>query len=404
MNKKNNQFNKLQMSLSAGSHFITDIYQSFIIGLIPVLTLKFDLSLFKVGLLTATGIIANSLFSPIFGYLSDRHGLKYYIIAGPLFTSLFLSLIGIIPNYYILLVFLFLGNLSIAAYHPASAAVAGHFGGSRKGFGSSIINFGGNFGFSVGSLLIILIIEKLNIYLTPIAMIPGLVIVFVLFKFVPDIKGSTGKGYSFSFLRIVRNINKKKLYILFLIMFTVYSLYVLWITLITYMPLYYTDMGVTLINIGVILLFFGMLGGTGGLVSGFIFDHTKKGSFIIQTAFAIAALLFFFTFKTTGISSIILFILGGFFLISTQPVCIRMMQDYMPGNMSLASSLILGFSPGIAAITVIILGKAADIIGISALVHYELILILFTLILLFSYPLFEKSLKKQTELKNHKYL
>ena len=139
MNRKNSSFNKLQISLSAGSHFITDIYQSFIIGLIPVLTLKFDLSLFKVGLLTATSVIANSLFSPIFGYFSDRHGLKYYIIAGPLFTSIFLSLIGILPNYYFILAFLFLGNLSIAAYHPASAAIAGHFGGSKKGLGSSII-------------------------------------------------------------------------------------------------------------------------------------------------------------------------------------------------------------------------------------------------------------------------
>ena len=154
MNRKNSSFNKLQISLSAGSHFITDIYQSFIIGLIPVLALKFDLSLFKVGLLTATSVIANSLFSPIFGYFSDRHGLKYYIIAGPLFTSIFLSLIGILPSYYLILAFLFLGNLSIAAYHPASAAIAGHFGGSKKGLGSSIINFGGNFGNALGVLLI----------------------------------------------------------------------------------------------------------------------------------------------------------------------------------------------------------------------------------------------------------
>jgi hypothetical protein len=54
--------------------------------------------------------------------------------------------------------------------------------------------------------------------------------------------------------------------------------------------------------------------------------------------------------------------------------------------MSLASSLILGFSPGIAAITMILLGKVADIIGIETLVNYELILILFTIILLFFKP------------------
>jgi FSR family fosmidomycin resistance protein-like MFS transporter len=394
MNKENIQFNKLQILLSSSSHFITDIYQSFIIGLIPILALKFNLSLFKVGLLTATGTIANSLFSPIFGYFSDRHGLKYYLIAGPLFTSIFLSLIGIIPNYYLLLLFLFLGNLSIAAYHPASAAIAGHFGGDKKGLGSSIINFGGNLGYSIGSLLIILVTEKLNIYFTPIAIIPGLIIVIFLFKFAPDIKSNNEQVYSIDSLRI-KKLNKEKVYILLLIMFAEYSLYILWITLLTYMPLYFTGLNVTLINIGVILFLFGMLGGAGGLLTGFIFDRFKKGFIIIQIAFALSIPLFFFTFKTTGLTSIILFILGGFFLISIQPVCIRMAQDIMPENMSLASSLILGFSPGIAAITMIFLGKAADIIGIEALVNYELILILFTIILLFfKLPSAEGNLKK----------
>jgi FSR family fosmidomycin resistance protein-like MFS transporter len=152
---------------------------------------------------------------------------------------------------------------------------------------------------------------------------------------------------------------------------------------------------VTLINIGVILLFFGMLGGAGGLLSGFIFDRFKKGSFIIQVGFALAIPLFFFTFKTSGLISIILFIAGGFFLISIQPVCIRMTQDLMPENMSLASSLILGFSPGMAAITMIFLGKAADIIGIAALINYELILIIFTFLMLFSFPAVEKSLRNK---------
>jgi FSR family fosmidomycin resistance protein-like MFS transporter len=395
MNRKNSSFNKLQISLSAGSHFITDIYQSFIIGLIPILALKFDLSLFKVGLLTATSVIAKSLFSPIFGYFSDRHGLKYYIIAGPLFTSIFLSLIGILPNYYFILAFLFLGNLSIAAYHPASAAIAGHFGGSKKGLVSSIINFGGNFGNALGVLLIILIVEKLNMNLTPIAMVPGIIMVIVLFKFVPNTSFRNKAENTLNFFSRIKKVNKRKICLLFLIMFTIYSLYIMWITLITYMPLYYTGANITLINVGTIMLFFGMLGGAGGLLSGFLFDRFKKGSLIIQIGFVLAAPIFFFIFRTTGLASIILFIAGGFFLISIQPVCIRMTQDLLPGNMSLASSLILGFSPGIAAITMIFLGKAADIIGIVTLINYEIILIIFTVLMLFVFPLAERSLRDE---------
>jgi len=138
-----------------------------------------------------------------------------------------------------------------------------------------------------------------------------------------------------------------------------------------------------------------MLGAAGGLVSGFIFDRYKKGISIIQVGLTLAIPLFFFTFKTSGLISIILFVLGGLFLVSIAPVCIRMTQDLMPGNMSLASSLILGLGPGLAGITMIFLGKAADIIGIAALVRYELILIMFAIVLLFSFPLAEKGLENK---------
>lgn len=388
-------FNKLQIGLSAGSHFISDIYQSFYIGLIPLLTLKFGLSFFEVSLLSVSSVLANSLFSPIFGYLSDRQGLKYYMVAGPLFTSIFLSIIGVLPTFNLVLVFLFLGNLGIAAFHPASAAIAGHYGGKKKGMASSIINFGGNFGNAVGSLLAILIIIGLGINFTPLAMIPGILVAFILFKYIPrSTAGITAEKKS-NFFKMARSINKKKLYLLTLILFSVYSLYIIWITLMTYMSLYYTNAGISLLNTGITIFLYGAFGGAGGFISGFLFDHYKKGSYIIQAGLLAAIPLIFFTFSFTGTASSILFIASSFFMVAVQPVCIRMTQDLFPKNMGLASSLVLGLSPGLAAITMIFLGKAADIIGIIVLVRYELFFFIFTILLLFSYPAVEKSLKKK---------
>lgn len=388
------KFNKIQIGLSAGSHFITDIYQSAYVGLIPFLTLKFGLSLFQVSLLGVTGILANSLFSPIFGMLSDKHGLKYYMIAGPLVTSVFLSMLGIIPDYYLVLVLLFLGNLGVAAFHPASAAIAGHYGGKRKGMGSSLINFGGNFGNATGSLLVILIFEKAGIEFTPLIMIPGIIMALVLVKYAPRNTASSGPAISFAlYFKKFRKMNGAKLYLLFNILFIIYSLYIIWITLINFMPLYFTERNISLINIGNILLVFGTLGGASGFLSGYLYDRTKKGFLIIQASLALSIPLFFFSFRTEGLLSIVLFIVAGFFLISVQPVCIRMAQDLLPGSISLASSLILGLAPGLAGITMIFLGKAADIIGISALVNFELLGPAIAFLLLFIYPIMEKKLR-----------
>ncbi len=390
---RNQDFNRLQIGLSAGSHFVVDIYQSFYVGLIPLLTYRFGLSLFQVSLLGATSIIANSLFSPLFGYMSDRYSLKYFIVIGPLVTAIFLSLLGILPDYWIILVFLFIGNLGISAYHPASAAVAGHYGGRRKGFGTSLINFGGLFGSASGALILILILEKIGIEYTPFAMIPGIIIAFVLLRYVPIKQQSQSNTGEYSFFSRLRNINKKKLYLISNLVFTVYSLYIVWISLINYMPLYFTEANVSLINIGIILFLFGTLGGSGGFLSGTLYDRFKHGSFLIQGALMIAIPLLFFTFQAEGIMTAILFVLSGFFFVSIQPVCIRMTQDLLPGNISLASSLILGLSSGLAGVTMIFLGKAADIVGIANLIRLELIFFLMVIILLTGYPFMEKRMR-----------
>jgi len=387
---KEKRFNRLQIGLSTGSHFITDVYQSIYIGLIPFFTVKFELSLFQVSLMASSSILANSLFSPLFGILSDRRGIRYYLAAGPLFTSIFLSVLGVLPNFYLIIIFLFLGNLSISAYHPASAAIAGHYGGRRKGTSSSIINFGGNLGNALGSFIIILILEKIGIQYTPLIMIPGIITALVLIRFAPR-DNETQRHQSTSFtLGKIENMNMAKLAMLCIILFMVYNLYIVWITVLNFMPLYYIERNISLINIGSIILVFGALGGASGLLSGYLYDHSKKGNIIIQAALFISIPLFFFAFRTGGLLSIILFIAAGFFMISVQPVCIRIAQDLLPGNMALASSLVLGLSPGIAGITMIFLGKLADSIGIVTLINYELLGLVAAFLVFMLFPVMEK--------------
>ncbi|MBN2072367.1 MAG: hypothetical protein JW770_00290 [Actinobacteria bacterium] len=93
--------------------------------------------------------------------------------------------------------------------------------------------------------------------------------------------------------------------------------------------------------------------------------------------------------------SITLFILSGFFLISVQPVYIRSAQDLLPNNMGLASSLIPGFAPGVAGITMMFPGKHADMIGIVALINYELPLLVLAALLLFSFPAVESKIRNK---------
>ena len=389
-NGSETKLNKFILALTSGSHFVTDIYQSFYIGLIPILAYRFELSLFRVTLLGATSIIANSLFSPIFAYFSDRRGLKYYILAGPILASIFLSLLGILSSYWVILIFLFIGNLGIASFHPASAAIAGHYGGTKKGIGTSMISFGGNFGYAFGSLAIILIIERAGIRYTPLAMIAGIVTAIILFKYIPFDKKKPVPVDRQSIISRTKSIGKIGLLKILSLIFTMYCVYIVWISLLNYMPLYLTDAGLSLTSVGIILFLFGSLGGSAGFLSGHLYDRFQKANIMIQISLLLSAVLVFFIFSFANVFSIIFFIASGFFLISIQPLCIRMSQDLLPKNMSIASSLILGISPGLAGISLIFLGKAADVIGIALLIRCALILLIVSFILLFSHIFMDK--------------
>jgi MFS transporter, FSR family, fosmidomycin resistance protein len=376
--------------LISGVHLVTDLYAAFVIGLIPVLTLKFDLSIFMVAILTSVNQIANSLTQPIFAYFADKKYAKYYLMAGPLFASIFISLIGISPSYYLILFLLFFGNLSISAYHPPSASFGGLFGGSKRGLSNSIISFGGNLGYALGALYVIFIVEKLGIEYTPLAMIPGIIAAFLVLRFVPDsINRRHATFQKINIFAKLKYIKKQKMLLLSIIWFSSFSRDLMWISLVTFVPIYFTRENITLMNLGYVLLAFGLMGGMGGLLAGFLSNKIKK-PYILQAGFLISLPFIYLTFTTSGFLSIVFFILTGFFLLSTLPLCINLSQDIFPSNMGLASSLVMGLSTGMAGITMIGVGKIADSVGIETTIFFLLILPVTASLLLFGFKSYGK--------------
>ncbi len=379
------------ISLSAIGHFVVDLYPAFIVGIIPLIALKYDLSIFQVSVMTAISQISNSITQPLFGYLSDKHGIKYYMVFGTLITAILLSLIAIVPNYFFILILLFLGNLGVAAFHPPSTAIGAEYKGKKKGLGNSIISLGGIIGYSAGSLFFISIIDKVGIKFSPLAVIPGVIMTILLLKRIPsnDKKRDISKNTSQKLWPIEFKLHKLKIVHFFLVWIAAFSRDVLWTGLLTFMPLYFTHLKINIINISIILLIFGITGGIGGVFSCYVTDKLKR-NVLIQIAYVIIIPLTYFTFKTSGILSIVLFVFIGFFLISSVPLCISMTHEIFPRNLSLASSLVMGLSSGCAGIAIMSLGKIADKIGIEKTIYIILVLPFIAAIAMFFIPYFER--------------
>jgi MFS family permease len=218
-------------------------------------------------------------------------------------------------------------------------------------------------------------------------MVPGIIIAIVLFKYI-DIPSKYREPKSvFNFFNKIKRINKYKLLQLFFIFSASYARDILWIAMITFMPLYFTNTGIKLLSVGYILIIYNLVGGFGGILAGYFSDRLRNKIILIQGGLLLSTPFTYFMFKTNGIIPIVFFIIVGFFSIATLTLCIRFSQDIFPANMSLASSLVMGLSVGIASITMIFLGKIADYIGIVKTVNYLILLIFAIIILLIFYPL-----------------
>src|SRR5437867_7708214 len=130
------------------AHFSIDAYSSFVSPLLPLLVAKLDLTLTRVGTLIALSSLSSSLSQPLFGLIADRIRRPWFVAFGPLCAAVFLSAVGLAPNFGWLIALLMLGGLGAAAFHPQGAALATDRA-ERRSLALSLFVGGGPLGFSL---------------------------------------------------------------------------------------------------------------------------------------------------------------------------------------------------------------------------------------------------------------
>lgn len=134
------------------SHFIHDVYSSFLAPLLPLLIEKLSLSLTQAGLLSTVMQIP-SLINPYVGVLADRISVRYFVILAPAVTAIPMSLIGVAPNYGVLLLLLFIAGISVAVFHVPAPVMVARLSAHQKGKGMSFFMTGGELARTIGPLV-----------------------------------------------------------------------------------------------------------------------------------------------------------------------------------------------------------------------------------------------------------
>lgn len=148
-------FQRVTVYVLALGHVVNDAYGGFLSPLLPLLIAKFDISLTLAGALVTLRMMSGQVAQPLYGYLAGRWSSRAFVVLGPLLTAVFMSLIGVAPNYATVVGLVLLSGIGIAAFHPQAAALAGRASGRRHTWGMDLFVGGGWVGVAVGPLFVL---------------------------------------------------------------------------------------------------------------------------------------------------------------------------------------------------------------------------------------------------------
>ncbi len=168
------------------AHALNDAYAAFIPPLLPRIMDRLGLSIALAAALAMTFSISSSILQPLAGYLADRHGRRLFVVAGPLLSGVFVSLIGLAPHFWILVGILALGGLGSAVFHPPGASYAARVSEGRgSGLRLSVFSFGGSAGYALGPLIAVGLVHWRGLGGMWIAMLPAIVLAPIFFLGLP---------------------------------------------------------------------------------------------------------------------------------------------------------------------------------------------------------------------------
>ena len=344
------------LSVLTAGHMAIDIGQGAIPAILPFLRTQLSLSYTAAGVIVLVATATSSLIQPMFGYFADQRRRPQILPIAVLLSTLGIALMGVASSYGSVLFLVTLAGLGTAAFHPEGYRGASEVSGTRQATGIALFSSGGNLGFALGPPIIILLVTTFGLTGSLGMLVPGLIATVLLIGAPPEVPPAPALGTRKTASSAPRTLVWGMVVLILVVGIRSWAQ----IGFSTFLPFYYLDvMGGDPRMVGTLLGVFLGGGALGGLTAGPIADRfgVRRFTLIVFMMSTPLAVAFFFV---SGVWSFVVLGLFGFVLISTFTVTVVLAQAYMPGNLGMASGLVVGFAMGAGGVGVTAMGWVAD--------------------------------------------
>ena len=343
----------------AVAHFIHDVYSSFLAPLLPLLIEKLSLSLTQAGFLS-TVMQLPALINPVIGSFADRVNVRYFIILAPATTAIPMSLLGLAPNYAVLLILLFVTGISVSAFHVPAPVMVAQLSGPHKGRGMSIFMTGGELARTVGPLCAVAAVSVFGLpHFYPVMCI-GLMSSFWLYLVIKDRDPIRKENASASsILDSWRSLRHLMLPLSAILVFRGF----MHGAMATFLPTFVSIETGSLWLAGSALTVFEAFGVAGVLLSGSLSDFLGRRNTLLVSLIGAPIGMLAFTL-TGGWIRIIMLMLTGFTLLSTTPVMLALVQEHAADRPAAANGFFMMISFLARSAIVVVVGLVADLAGL----------------------------------------
>ncbi|HIT92874.1 MAG TPA: MFS transporter [Candidatus Stercorousia faecigallinarum] len=358
--------NKKAIVWLCGGHFINDIYTGVLNPIMPFIAAKIGITMAIATIILTVSHIFSSLLQPLFGYFADNIVKRSFIFWGLILSSIFIPLSALAHNPFILVLFIIFGSIGSSLFHPQALGFVSKFADKENtGKAMAVFVAMGTLGYSFGPIISSAITQFLGMPRMPLMTILGILWAFLMFAFVPKLSLSepviSKIDFKTAFKRILTN---RKLNILNVIaMLKTMIMSACFILL----PFLWKNMGYKPFYIGMALFMFIFAGGIGSLISSNLEKRIGAANvfYISMISTLPLMILFILTCSSHPAVSLVIFVVMGFITMMATPVTMVMAQNVLPEYKSIISGFINGFSWGIVAIAMSLLGFIAEKFGIT---------------------------------------